>query len=330
MSSIRLGVTLYSFNAEFHSNKYSFEDCMALVGSLGAGQGVELVGPQMIRGFPQLSPEFEHRFKHAVERHDLRPTAYGGYGDAQRISGRWATPDEQARYLQQQVRAAARLGFPVIRLQSSEAVLTDLVPYAEQHGVKIGLEIHSPHRIEDLGPLIERVEQIDSPYLGFIPDCGAFCHSCAGVYVQRFLELGVSQQIVDAILGLWEERATEDAMHAAVDRLGGDHYAHLMALEANIYFGHSEPQALRAIMPRIVHLHGKFFDITDDGKDSAVRFPEVLEALIDGGYDGYISCEYEGHHWYPERDALGQIKTLQRYIDGRIGAGGGDVALTEV
>lgn len=314
MSSIKLGVTLYSFNAEYYSYRYSFEDCMELVGSLGPGQGVELVGPQMIRGFPELPAEFEHRFKRAVERHDLRPTAYGAYGDAQRTTGRWASDEEQSTYLRQQIRAAARLGFPVIRMQPGELVLTDLVPYAEHHGVKIGLEIHAPRKIEDLGPLIERVEQVDSPYLGFIPDCGTFCHSCAKVCVDRFLEQGVPREIVDKILALWEQEVPEEKMREEVRRLGGDEYAQLMVTEVNVYFGHSDPRSMLAIMPRIVHVHGKFYDITDEGRDSAVRFPEVVQVLNEGAYEGYISCEYEGHHWYPARDVLGQIRTLQQYI----------------
>lgn len=314
MSAIRLGVTLYSFNAEYYSYKYSLEDCMERVGSLGPGQGVEIVGPQMIRGFPDLSAEFEHRFKQLLERHDLRPTVYGGYCDAQRATGRWPDHGEQAEYLQRQVRAAARLGFPIIRLQPNEVVLTDLVPFAEHHDVKIGLEIHAPRRIEDIGPLIERVERVDSPYLGFVPDCGTFCHSCAQVCVDKFLELGVPESLVETILALWQEQTSPAEMQAEVTRLGGDEYAHLMASETGIYFGHSEPRAMLDIMPRILHVHGKFYDIADNGMDSAVRFPEVLDVLDEGGFDGYISCEYEGHHWYPARDVLGQIKTLQRLI----------------
>lgn len=318
MSEIKLGVTLYSFNVEYHTYQYTMEDCMEAVGSLGPGQGVEIVGPQMIRGYPDLPEEFEHRFKHAVERYDLRPTAYGAYFDGQRITGRWPTKEEQLDYMQRQIRAASRLGFPVIRLQPAEEVFTDLLGYAEKYDVKMGIEVHSPTTIEDMGPIIERIEAIDSPYLGLIPDCGIFSHSPAGVYVERFLELGVPREIVDMILERWRERASAEALIDEVHAMGGDHYAELMAVEANIYFGHSDPADLKRIMPLIVHVHGKFFDADDFGVDTAVRFSEVVDELIDGNYAGYISCEYEGHHWYRDRAAIDQIRVMQASISRRL------------
>lgn len=322
MAEIKLGVTLYSFNAEYYSYRYSFEDCMALVGSLGPGQGVELVGPQMIRGFPELSEEFEHRFRTAVERHGLEPTAYGAYGDGQRITGRWLTREEQIDYLEVQLRAAATLGFPIVRVQPSEVVFTDLIPLAERLGVRMGIEIHAPSAIEDMGELVDRVDRIDSPALGFIPDCGTFCHSCANVYLDRFRELGVPDPVVEEIVAGWQARRREDEIMARVEELGGGDLARLMVTEASVYFGHSEPRAMLEIMPRIIHVHGKFYDISDDGRDTAVRFPEVLDVLREGGYSGFISCEYEGHHWDRDRDALEQVKTLQTFIRGQLAQSG--------
>ncbi len=314
MGAPKLGVTLYSFNAEYYSYRYSFEECMAAVGSLGPGQGVELVGPQMIRAYPDLSAEFEARFKRALERYDLRPAAYGGYADAQRITGRWPTREEEVEYLKLQIRSAARLGFPVIRLLPTEAVLTDLVPFAERHGVKMGMEIHAPMTIESLAPVVERVQSTDSPFLGFIPDCGAFCHSCASVYVDRFREQGVDPKIIDHVLRRWKEQAPVELVHKEIDEMGADDLAHLMATESEIYFGHGDPASLNEIMPYIIHVHGKFFGIDKSGADSAVRFPELISVLVAGGYDGYISCEYEGHHWHPESSALEQLKLAQSYI----------------
>ena len=64
----RLGVTLYSFNIEFYTYKRTFEDLIEKVTSLGPDQGIEVVAPQMDRGYPSLSPEFEHRFKNAPSK----------------------------------------------------------------------------------------------------------------------------------------------------------------------------------------------------------------------------------------------------------------------
>jgi sugar phosphate isomerase/epimerase len=310
MGSIRLGVTLHSFNVEYYTYKYALEDCLAAVGSLGPGQGVELVAPAMIRGFPDLPAEFEHRFRRAVEAHDLRPTAYGAYGDAERFTGRWASDEEQLDYLRRQIRAARRLGFPLIRVQPSEVVLSGLVGYAERHDVKMVIEIHAPMAIEDIESMIERVEAVDSPYLGFAPDCGMFCHTIADVAIERYRELGVPAAIIDAVVGGWHERVAPAELLAEVRALGGDHHAEQFVHESQLFWGHSEPMALRRIMPLIRHVHGKFYNVNADGQDSAVRFPEVIDELLRGGYDGPFSFEYDGHLWTRHRLAIDEIRTL--------------------
>jgi sugar phosphate isomerase/epimerase len=310
MSAITLGVTLHSFGVEYFTYRYTMEDCIAAVGSLGSGSGVELVAPQMIRGFPDLPAEFEHRFRRAVEKYDVRPTAYGGYGDAQRGVGRWAPRDEQLDYLQRQIRAAQRLGFPLIRVQPSEVVLNELVGFAEKHDVRMVIEIHSPMSIETIEPLIERVEAVDSPFLGFAPDTGMFSHTVADVAVDGYLRRGVPVEIADLILQRWHERAPEPDVRAEVASMGGDELAQQFASESSLFWGHSEPAAMRRIMPLIRHMHGKFYNAGPDGRDSAVRFDEVIDELVAGGYDGSISFEYDGFLWNPEGAAIDQIRRI--------------------
>jgi sugar phosphate isomerase/epimerase len=314
MALPRLGVTMYSFNADYYSYRYSLEDAFAAIGSLGTGQGVEIVAPQVMRSFPDPSEEFETVFRRLVDRYGLVPSAYGAYGDGARFPGRWANVDEQVDYLSRQLRAAARMGFPVVRVQFEEAVLTRLVPLAEHLGVRMGMEIHAPMTVEGLTPVLDRVKAIDSAALGIIPDCGAFCHSCAEVYLRRFRDQGVPKDIVEYIATAWQVRTPIAEVLDEVDKRGGGELGRLMADESNIYFGHSEPKALAPLIPYIVHVHGKFFGIDETGTDSAVRFPELVDVLLEGGYSEVISCEYEGHHWDRSANALDQIRTIQSYL----------------
>lgn len=322
MGTPKLGVTLYSFNADYFTYRYSFDDCMAAVASLGSGQGVEVVGPQMIRDFPDVSPEFEARFRQLLEKYDLRPSAYGGYLDGSRLKNRFSSRERLIEYAVRQIRAAARLGFPVIRMPVGQFVVDELVPYAERYQVKMGMEIHSPMTVESLAPIVDRVAQINSPYLGFTPDCGSMSHSPAAVYVRRFREQGVPERVISHVVSRWHERAATGDIEAEVAAMGGGNLGRLMAVESGIYFGHGEPEALKEILPHIVHVHGKFYDISEDGSDSAVRFPEIVRILVAGGYDGFISCEYEGHHWDRNADALHEIGTVQRFIQAQIDEAG--------
>jgi len=180
------------------------------------------------------------------------------------------------------------------------------------------MDIHAPMTVHALAPAIDKVQAIDSPYLGFTPDSGAFCHSPADIYVKRFQQQGVPQEVIDVILERWTQKAPVEDVRAEVAGLGGGALGDLMAVESEVYFGHGDPEDLRPLLPHIVHMHGKFYGIDQTGTDSAVRFPEIVAVLLDGGYDGFISCEYEGHHWDTELDALEQIRTVQTFLRGQI------------
>jgi hypothetical protein len=321
-NAFQLGITLYSFNEEFYHYKYSFQNCMEKAGALGPGTGVELVGPQMIDSWPEVSEEFERTFKSLVERYDLRPTAYGGYQDPRRVAGRVLSDDENAEYLRLQVRGAKKLGFPILRLQLWPSLLTgsgrsNILSYAEKLGVKIGHEIHAPQSFSnpDIKELFEAVHKINSPYLGIVPDCGIFSRACARPYLDKFAKMGVPTNIRDCIVELWRQRKSGEDLMAEAKALGGDDMAIMMAFEASIYFGHEDPKSLMEIMPHIIHVHGKFFGIDPKtGEEPAVRYPEIVSILKAGGFKGHMSSEYEGHHWLAGGDAYWQVKAHQAMV----------------
>ena len=65
----------------------------------------------------------------------------------------------------------------------------------------------------------------------------------------------------------------------------GDHAVNLAVFAVGIH-GHQDPQAWEEILPDVVHVHGKFFDIDDDGREPVVPIEELLDMLVGGGYDG--------------------------------------------
>lgn len=86
----------------------------------------------------------------------------------------------------------------------------------------------------------------------------------------------------------------------------------LMVRESMEYFAHGEPEDLLPYMKYMKHVHGKFFYVDDNGEENAVRVPEIVSVLKKGGYTGWVSAEYEGHHWFAKNDAHEQ---LGRYFD---------------
>jgi hypothetical protein len=141
---LRLGTTLFSFTNPFHARQYSFEQLIAKVAELNVGPGVELVGFQSIRGFPAVSDAFAERFRELMYQSKLTPSALSINADAA-IRRAAANAGESAAYLEPKIRAAAKLGFRVVRSQfaaPAEAV-ERLVPLVEE-AIRIGPEDYAP------------------------------------------------------------------------------------------------------------------------------------------------------------------------------------------
>lgn len=309
--SLRLGVTLHSFTNEYCAFQWSFEDMMQLAGVLGGG--VEIVGPAHHRCFPEVSDEFERVFKSSVERNELIPTCYGTYADPFMLPDRDLNHDELTEYTLLQLKGAVKLGFPVARLQYFAAPIAERVlPFAERHRLKLGYELHTPLTIESdrTQALIAQIERIGSPYLGLIPDAGLFTRSVPKFIVDGARQRGVPEHLITQALQLWQAKAPVEEAQAVLKAQGAD--ARIFGILERIWgsFGHSEPVALAQIEQHIIHVHGKFFSI-ENGDEPDVRYEEFIQALLDIGYQGWISSEYEG----PDTDSYAVVKAHQQMIE---------------
>ena len=75
-------------------------------------------------------------------------------------------------------------------------------------------------------------------------------------------------------------------------------------------------------MPRIHHVHGKFYEMNDDATDPCIAYPEMIRVLKQGGYNGYICSEYEGNRWIEdveEVDSVKQVRLQQEMLKKLIG-----------
>ena len=62
-------------------------------------------------------------------------------------------------------------------------------------------------------------------------------------------------------------------------------------------FGPARVDDWLEIMPWIRHVHGKFFGIDENGEEPSVPVRDLIRLLVENGYNGAISSEYEGWHW---------------------------------
>jgi hypothetical protein len=167
--------------------------------------------------------------------------------------------------------------------------------------------------------LRELYARLDSPRLGFIPDFGASTRGISPSVFETFRAKGVSEELLQAIAERWEELGTREfEAHEEIGNFiglahsmgAGDHAVNLAVFAVGIH-GHQDPQAWAEILPDVVHVHGKFFEIADDGREPVVPIEELIDVLVAGGYEGYISSEYEGWHWNTQSDAFEQVARQQ-------------------
>jgi sugar phosphate isomerase/epimerase len=291
---LNLGVTFHSFTSEWVSYVWSFEDLMYNAAQLGGG--VEIVGPAHHRDFPHVPDEFVATFTSSVRRNGLTPTSYGSYADPFMRWDRDLTADELVAYTLPQLHGAARLGFPIVRLQNFAAeVVERLLPTAEKLGIRMGYELHVPLDLDSERTrfLVEQINRIDSPYLGLIPDAGIFARSVTQARLAHGEALGLSTAQVAEVVDLWRSRGTREQSEELIARFKVSPQATEWAERIWGSFGHSDPADLKHIFRHVIHVHGKFYSMRD-GDEPDIRFRDLVFALLDNGYQGWISSEYEG------------------------------------
>ena len=139
------GVTLYSFTRAFHGREYDLEQLIRKVAAEGYGPGLEVIGFSSFRGFPQIEDSFAGWFRDLVDEVGLVTTSLAVNADIGIHRDRLLTQDELIEYMTLQIKAAAKLGFPIARVQISiePDSMEALAPIAEAHGVTLALEVHA-------------------------------------------------------------------------------------------------------------------------------------------------------------------------------------------
>jgi hypothetical protein len=312
MSGFKLSTTLFALTNEWLSRQYTFEGLVDRVAALGLGPGLEVIGFQSIRGFPAVDAEFERTFKGLLDRHGFEPACLGANIDLARRPDRLMTREEVKESLEAQVEAARRLGFPVVRAQKLD---DDLYEWAaalgEDAGVKLGIEIHAPLFVDHpmvLG-LREIFDRIDSQALGFIPDWSATMTALPIGQLRAFERNGLTRAQTDFLRELWERGGPPNELFDEFAERARSEGATPQAVnQVRIVFSmfaRNDPRRWLEIMPRVIHVHAKFYELEADGSDASVPHHELFDVLLAGGYDGFVSSEWEAHAWADLEDADG-------------------------
>lgn len=314
-NNVKLGITIYSLARDFYQKKVDVQDCLRIVHEMGL-EGFEIVGSQMIPGYPTPSDQWIAWFQEACARYSVKLICYGANYDRGMRSDRDLTPEEAFQSALNDLRVAHRLGAKVMRAQYllGPEILVRLAPYAEAYDVKIGVEIHSPEspRSPVMQQYLAAFRRCGSRHIGFVPDFGAFSDRPNPHFVNALLGRGAHPAIVDYLTKARYENTPRAEAEARAKAMGANEFDLVLLNGFYSFTAFSKPDwdGLKEILEWSYHFHGKFYALDEAGRDLCIPLEELLPIIRDSGFDGYIMSEFEADY----RGDL--VELLGRHIAG--------------
>ena len=312
--AVKRGVSLYSYQEEYFLRKLSLEQCIAQAAAIGAN-GIESLAEQMMPGFPSLSDAFYDQWQQWMARYRTIPVCHDMFLDTKRHKGRLLSEQECVDSIVRDLKHAARLGCKVMRVLVfvSPELLEKCLPYAEQYDIRMGIEVHAPWHFDHPWIMrhVEMIQRTGTRHAGFVPDMGIFTKRLPRVLRERALRNGATPRILDYVSQAYENGVLCEYIIAEARNMGGNpvDIGYAEASRHNVY---SQPKRLLEFMPYIFHIHAKFYEMLDDGTEYSIPYDKIVPVLIQGGFDGYLSSEYEGNRHIQDAFPVDSIEQVRR------------------
>lgn len=210
--------------------------------------------------------------------------------------------------------------------------------------------------------IVEYCQKTGTKHLGIVPDWGIFAFRPSEVTLDWYVRqgakkescdlvtelcmdnyLGKSSELNDIDLSLYTAGNVESMFHRYLKH--GDAPADLIpafnkmqslirnnvpdytdidfeVMGQALLLSHTKPEELKALMPYIVSIHGKFYNMSErPGKpgtyqDIALDYEGPIQFLKENGYEGYICSEYEGQRRFQDRgveDLISEVDQVRKH-----------------
>jgi sugar phosphate isomerase/epimerase len=309
MSNIKRAVSMYSLQDQYARGKMTLEEIFKYLNELGAG--LEFISDQMMKGTPEPSEDSLKQWDTLIEKYKPVLVCNDVFINTSLYKNRELTDKEALDLLKKEIKLAHRLGFKMIRLVSNTraSIILPALSCAIENDVVLTLEIHAGMSFDQ--PLtkafIDVMKKLNSPYVGLTVDTGIFCKRHPRVSSAFFKELGVKQEIIDYVNAIFSS-GTDPKHYFMEARQQGKHFPDDLQqlIETQDEFEYalfcdgyemSDFSILDEFFPYIKHIHGKIYEMTEEGVEYSISFDDLIQYLDKMGYDGYIATEYEGNRF---------------------------------
>ncbi len=309
MSKIKRSISMYSLQDQYARGKMNLEGIFQYLKELDTG--LEFISDQMMKGTPEPAEESLAEWDRLVSIYKPTLVCNDIFINTCLYKNRTLTLKESADLLKKEIKLAKRLGFPMLRLVSNTpaGIIEPVLPYAIENKVILTLEIHAGMSFDD--PLTQEylavMKKLNSPYVGLTVDTGIFCKRHPRVSTEFFRYLGTNEAVLQYIDGIFAGGTDPKRHFAKMAKQGEMFPEELQGLIKNnndfeyalfsTGYEMSDYHILDEYMPYIKHIHGKIYEMTEEGVEYSIPFDEIIEYLTKAGYEGYISTEYEGNRF---------------------------------
>jgi sugar phosphate isomerase/epimerase len=312
--NIKRGVSFFSFQEEYFLRKMTLEDLIATTQELDI-PGIEIIGEQMIPGYPRVSESFFDQWHGWMEKYSRTPICLDMILEWDKFKGRTMTEVEMAASVVEDIKVANKLGCGIVRIMHgiTPELMERLAPHAEERGLKLALEIRAPFHFdhEYVQRLIETYQRVGSPSLGFTLDVSIYTKRFPRVISDYWLRKGMKKEIANHIITAYENEAM-DNIEEEVAKMGGTADDVHAAISAKEYV-YTDPRRMLDFMPYIFHMHGKVMEMLPDYTEYGIPYEEIIPVLIEGGYDGYLATEYEGNMYLQDAYVVDSVEQVRRH-----------------
>jgi sugar phosphate isomerase/epimerase len=335
--AIKLGVSLYSYQDNYYFHKHDLEGCIAAAAGAGA-EGFEIFPDAMIPEWPYISDAFVDHFFGLQERYGVKCVCVDHFSDTRMWKNKNLSDDELFERGVMYIKAAAKLGAPAIRLLHEEhlgsrsffkrdyhltnsAIAERMLPVCAEYNVMMALECHSPTTVDDPchEPYLEAAARLGLPFVGLQADFSSYEYCASSADIGMYVRLGGTEKILNYF------RDSQRAAYFAgrefvfgeitdqIEKMGpNDVDKRFLAFQSR-HHGPASYETLKNYAARLVYVHGKFYDIDANGEVDNMDYAKIMQALVDGGYKGFVCSEFEGNRRMNDAGWCDEIEYVRKH-----------------
>ncbi len=299
-SELKLSLSLYSLTPLYVTGELDFEGTLKAAHDMGY-TGIEIVAAQMVPGYPNPDKKWLEALPGLLAKYDLHLVCWSAYIDMGIRSDRDLSEAEIIQYTRNDLIYAKIAGADMVRTQHAitPEIYKSMLPLCKKLDMKLVIEMHSPHhpRVPEWQEYLKIMKDPETEgYFGVVPDFSIFQHSPHLPHLNMYRDMGVREEALQQMV------ADHDAGKSLEEiKAGRDDYTELElhAIEEieHLFCAPAKIDELEGLLECAPYIHGKFHYLPEECVDRTIPYEELIPIVKKSGFNGYLTCEYEGHEF---------------------------------